>query len=211
MRLHAMSKYVGSSSMPINLRPLSKAILPVVPLPMNGSKTVSPSFDQLMIWSCANFSGKTAGCFVLLVLAGVIFQMLYLAPYSLTFLPILLPLDLTFFPLLVIPPPPTTHPAYLFFLSQMRFADFLNPLEKTNIYSKAWMYLFLCWKGEHFCQIIVSCSRNPHSLAQSACLNDVPVSLPLIVAYPTTHTTTPPSLVTRYKSLIAAFQTCSPQ
>ena len=57
------------------------------------------------------------------------------------------------------------------------------------------MYLFLCWKGEHFCHIIVSCKLNPISLKYNACLKLVPVSLPFIVWSPTTQTTTPPFLV----------------
>lgn len=41
MRRHAMSKYLRSSSMPMNLRPRFMQATPVVPLPMKGSRTVS--------------------------------------------------------------------------------------------------------------------------------------------------------------------------
>src|SRR5581483_10449037 len=41
IRRHAMSKYFGSISMPMNLRPKFTAATPVVPEPMNGSMTVS--------------------------------------------------------------------------------------------------------------------------------------------------------------------------
>ena len=50
----------------------------------------------------------------------------------------------------------------------------------------------------------VSCRLKPTSLKNKACLNEVPVSLPLIVASPTTQTTTPPCFVTRYNSLATA-------
>jgi hypothetical protein len=46
----------------------------------------------------------------------------------------------------------------------------------------------------------VSCKLKPHSIKNNACLKLVPVSLPSIVASPTTQTTTPPSLVTLYNS-----------
>lgn len=45
MRLQAMSKYLGSISMPMNLRPRFAQATPVVPEPMKGSRTVSPSHD----------------------------------------------------------------------------------------------------------------------------------------------------------------------
>jgi len=40
MRLQAISKYLGSRSMPVNVRPSWIAATPVVPLPMNGSRMV---------------------------------------------------------------------------------------------------------------------------------------------------------------------------
>jgi hypothetical protein len=49
-------------------------------------------------------------------------------------------------------------------------------------------------------QIIVSCNRNPISMNRNACRKLVPVSLPSIVASATTHTTTPPGLMTRHNS-----------
>ena len=48
MRLHAMSKYLRSNSMPMNLRPRFMQATPVVPDPINGSTTVSPSRDTLL-------------------------------------------------------------------------------------------------------------------------------------------------------------------
>src|SRR5690606_4239694 len=42
IRSHAMSKYLGSRSMPMKVRPRFMQATPVVPLPMNGSQTVSP-------------------------------------------------------------------------------------------------------------------------------------------------------------------------
>src|SRR5574344_1342891 len=82
------------------------------------------------------------------------------------------------------------------------FAVLGFPLLKINIYSNMFSYLFIDPMDEQFClfHIIVSCRLKPISLKYNACLNDVPVSLPLIVASPTTHTTTPPCFVTRYNS-----------
>src|SRR5690625_78792 len=78
---------------------------------------------------------------------------------------------------------------------------FGRPFEKTNIYSNCCSYR-LCVNGIgfFFAYIIVSCSRNPSSINRKACRKLVPVSLPFTVASPTTHTTTPPSLVIRYHS-----------
>src|SRR5699024_7780938 len=42
----AMSAYSSLISMPMYLRPFSAAIFAVVPLPINGSNTISPGFDQ---------------------------------------------------------------------------------------------------------------------------------------------------------------------
>ena len=39
------------------------AIFPVVPLPINGSNTVSHSLLHEMMWSLASDSGNGAGCF----------------------------------------------------------------------------------------------------------------------------------------------------
>jgi len=39
-----------------------RAILAVVQLHINGSNTISHSLLQDSIWSCASFSGNTAGC-----------------------------------------------------------------------------------------------------------------------------------------------------
>jgi len=47
IRLQAMSKYFGSRSMPMNLRPYGMAATHVVPLPINGSKTILLIFVNL--------------------------------------------------------------------------------------------------------------------------------------------------------------------
>src|SRR5699024_6916107 len=87
-------------------------------------------------------------------------------------------------------------------LSSLRSLTFcIFPLVNTNIYSKVWLYRIVLGNGAYpLSYIIVSWSLNPISLKNNACLNDVPVSLPFTVASPTTHTTTPPSFVTRYNS-----------
>ena len=191
--------------MPINRRPVLTQATPVVPLPISGSNTMSPGLLQLMMWSFANLSGKTAGCPVLLFLSAGISQTLYLAPNSFTFLPILAPFFCRSSPLaFCLCVPLTAVPAHLFFLSQIRFTLFGVPLLKINIYSKQAIYLFLCVKGLAFCQIMVSWRLKPQSINHNACLNDVPVSLPLMVASPITQTTTPPSAVTRYNSFAMA-------
>src|SRR5690242_224143 len=46
IRLQAMSKYFGSRSIPMKLRPICTAATPVVPLPINGSRMVSVAMEQ---------------------------------------------------------------------------------------------------------------------------------------------------------------------
>jgi hypothetical protein len=62
MRRQAMSKYLGSISMPMNERPSLAHATPVVPLPRNGSRTVSPSSVHVVMWSDAKLCGIGAGC-----------------------------------------------------------------------------------------------------------------------------------------------------
>jgi len=57
----AISQYSELISIPRYCLPISFAILGVVPDPENGSRTRSPSLDQLRIWSRASASGKIAG------------------------------------------------------------------------------------------------------------------------------------------------------
>src|SRR3990167_10430391 len=90
----------------------------------------------------------------------------------------------------------------LFSLSFRRFIVFGVPLLNTNIYSKVCQYVLLFPTAPRgvFRYIIVSKRLKPTCLKYKACLKDVPVSLPLIVWSPTTHTKTPPFLIIRYNS-----------
>src|SRR5574344_2707065 len=62
IRLSIILQYSSDISEPIQLRLFNIAIFAVVPDPMNGSYTKSPSLLHEMIWSFARRSGNTAGC-----------------------------------------------------------------------------------------------------------------------------------------------------
>src|SRR3990167_4965094 len=89
----------------------------------------------------------------------------------------------------------------LFSLSFKRFIVFGVPLLNTNIYSKVCQYVLLFPTAPRgvLRYIIVSKRLKPTCLKYRACLKDVPVSSPLIVWSPTTHTTTPPFFITLNK------------
>src|SRR5882672_3232408 len=57
MRSHAKSKYFLSISTPTNLRPSLIAAMPVEPMPIKGSRTVSPSFENSSTSSRISESG----------------------------------------------------------------------------------------------------------------------------------------------------------
>ena len=89
----------------------------VVPEPMNGSYTISPSLVQDNMWSIASCSGKIAGCPVLSFSHDVVyFQILLRSEYSGTGF-IFLPVE--YLPSFVYPvqTPHEENPAYLLGLS----------------------------------------------------------------------------------------------
>ena len=158
MRFVAISQYSFDISMPMKLRFANIAILPVVPLPTNGSKTVSPSLLHVLMWSSANCSGNGAGCSVLSLKLVTYFHIFVLGEKSGT--------SLFNFPL------KSFHPPHKLCLSQIKLCVFGLPLLKTNIYSKICVYLFdFAFAGYvllFFSKIMVSCSLNPASMKVNA-------------------------------------------
>src|SRR5690606_27037035 len=71
MRRQAMSKYLGSRSMPMKCKPRSSATTPTVPLPMYGSMTVSPGCACTTKQFSTNLGGKAQTWPVPLVSAGI--------------------------------------------------------------------------------------------------------------------------------------------
>src|SRR6218665_4132815 len=60
-RFLAISQYSWLMSIPMYCLPISQATLAVVPLPLIGSKTVSPELVHDLIWSLTNSQGNGAG------------------------------------------------------------------------------------------------------------------------------------------------------
>src|SRR5690606_33730289 len=56
-----LSKYDGSTSQPMLFRPHRAAAADVVPVPRNGSNTVSPANENIRTSRSASVSGKGAG------------------------------------------------------------------------------------------------------------------------------------------------------
>ena len=130
----AIWKYPSSNSIPIKFLPVFTQATPVVPLPIKQSRTVSPSLLQEIIWSLANCSGNTAGCFLFLLLfSGQIFQTLCRCPSACISFPMQdCFLVLPSFCLIV---PCIFQPADTFSLSFIGLNVFGFPFENTNIYS----------------------------------------------------------------------------
>lgn len=213
MRASAILQYSGSSSIQMKSRPSSFAIFPVVPLPMNGSRMVSPGLLHDMMWSCASVSGNCAGWHLFLFDTSVF--MCHTLNLCHTVEIDLCGDDIGF----VVQSACRTHqcflllPALLFVLSFIGLNVQTFPFEKMNMYSKTCAYrVFSAHVAVKVCfsHIIVSCKLNQISFANNACLNDVPVSDHSLVSSDTTHTTNPPCFVTRKISLSTPFQTCSP-
>ena len=61
--IFAISRYTGSISYPILFLPASRAAKAVVPVPKNGSKTISPTKENILMSLRASSRGKGAGCF----------------------------------------------------------------------------------------------------------------------------------------------------
>src|SRR6185437_9011817 len=79
----AISQYFSSISIPMARRPKSFAALRVVPLPMKGSRTVSPGSVHVRTWPRAIDEGIRAGCPLLgSVLAGFRIHQLRRRPKS---------------------------------------------------------------------------------------------------------------------------------
>ena len=71
MRSFAMLKYLSSSSMPMKLRPVFTQATPVVPLPINGSRTMSPAFEEFVTNVSIIESGFSVTCSFPLFCVGI--------------------------------------------------------------------------------------------------------------------------------------------